>query len=66
MESREGLVSNDAPLTLLGALQKVEEEVVGQVVPAERAVLLSSVSRAARAAMKRVLPPPEKSSAGLF
>ena len=44
------------PALLLGALQDVEEEVAVRMVPAERAVMLLSVSRAARAAMERVRP----------
>ena len=55
-----------APIGLLGALQDIEEEMAGRIVPAERAVLLLSVSRAFRAAMKRVRPPAQvKAKRGL-
>ena len=41
---------------LLGALQEMQEEVARRIVPAERAVLLLSVSRTMREAIKRLRP----------
>ena len=43
-------------MALLGALQEMPEEVARRIVPAERAVMLLSVSRAMREAIKRVRP----------